>query len=185
MMRLNLSSLLAQRQKRSHMHELEDGVLLRARESKIPDAAQFIRNLPHHDLRQPAQRPQQPPAVNRAGLIDHHLADASVAGDPCGQLHPQDVLSRQAGRTGKHPRAGMVGLVQKIRLNHDDRRDLSRLATSARIQVGRPEFPPPRRPLRHLRAPRPPTHPVPASPRGSRSGPAQRPPGTAGEVPRG
>ena len=33
------------------MHELEDGVLMLVHESKIPDAAQFFRNLPHHGLR--------------------------------------------------------------------------------------------------------------------------------------
>jgi hypothetical protein len=112
--------------------------------SKIADATQLFGNFLHHCLRQAAKRPKQPPAINRAGLIDHDLAGASVASHPFRQLNTQDVLSGQPGCAGKDPRARMVRLVQEVRLDYDNGPDLSRLATAAGIQVRRPELAPAR-----------------------------------------
>src|ERR1019366_9673267 len=77
----------------------------------------------------------------------------------------------------------MVRLVQQVRLDHDDRPNLSRFAASVRIQVGRPELPAPRGPLRHLRGPHRPADRALAPSRGSRIALAPRPPGIAGEAP--
>src|SRR5215471_6869526 len=109
---------------------------LRAREQlKIADATQLFGNLLHYRLRQSAEQAKQPSAIDRARLIDHHLADASVAGYFCWQLDAQDVLAGEAGGTVKDPRARMIRLVQQIRLDHDYRPNLSRFASASRIQV--------------------------------------------------
>jgi len=90
--------------------------------AKTADATQLFGNLTHHRLRQSAEWPKQPSAINRAGLIDHHHADASVADHPCRHLDAQEVFSAESDCTRKDPRARMVRLIQQVRLEHDDRR---------------------------------------------------------------
>jgi hypothetical protein len=108
---------------------------------KIANAAQLVGNLPHHRLRQSPEWPEQPPPIDRARLINHHLAGASVAGHSCWKLDPQDVPPSELGCAGKDPRARMVCLIQQIGLDHDDRPHLPRFAAAPRIQVGGPQLP--------------------------------------------
>jgi hypothetical protein len=108
---------------------------------KIADAAQLVGHLPHHRLRQSPEWPEQPPPIDRARLINHHLAGACVAGHSRWKLDPQDVLPTELGCAGKDPRARMARLVQQIGLDHDDRPPLPRFAAAPRIQVGGPQLP--------------------------------------------
>jgi hypothetical protein len=62
-----------------------------SRRSKIAYATQLVGDFPHYNVRQAAERPEQPPAIDRAGLIDHHFAGARIACHPLRQLNPQHV----------------------------------------------------------------------------------------------
>ena len=78
----------------SASHDLTGGARGR---SKIADATQLFGNFLHHCLRQAAERPKQPPSINRARLIDHHLARASVAGHPSSAAQHAGCSLRPAG----------------------------------------------------------------------------------------
>jgi hypothetical protein len=74
-------------------------------------SAQLFGNLPHHRLGQSAEWPKQPSAIDRAGLIDHHLADAPA------------IFSGNSTRRTFAPVSRVVQgstHVQQARLDHDD-----------------------------------------------------------------
>jgi hypothetical protein len=54
--------------------------------SKIADPTQLFGYFPHHRVRQPAEQPEQPTAINRAGLINHDFASAGITSHALRQL---------------------------------------------------------------------------------------------------
>ena len=70
---------------------------------ELSETPQLLDDLGEDACGQGSQRSDESPVVDRAALVDHHLALLSVAGDAAREDHPKQVLTRQPGRAGQHP----------------------------------------------------------------------------------